>query len=329
MRLSSTRRHHAIAIISACLMVLTGCTTLTIDEAFVFRPQFGQTPTTTDNLQLRWQDVFDGTGAFSVRLNANGERAHYRFAKGEIAPASVTHGIRTGDGQSIAWSLISRPEPDRPLFVHCGGSTATRYYSGTLYALKLIALGDVLLFDYPGYGDSDGEISPDSLIATNQLIGDLANELARDGRPVILWGHSLGGFICANMIPALASVDAIVLEASARNAESVAKASIPVITRPFVRAEISPSLQDYDNVAMLEGFDGPILILGGRRDRTLPVQLSRELVAGLKASGNTVNYVEFRRANHISIPTDPDFADTIQKALQAFAPDPDLTQAAD
>jgi len=50
-----------------------------------------------------------------------------------------------------------------------------------------------------------------------------------------------------------------------------------------------------------------VLILGAAKDKTLPVELSRKLAAGLTASGRDVTYVEFPDGNHISIPTQSNY----------------------
>jgi len=68
----------------------------------------------------------------------------------------VRHGF-IGDGAArIAYTLAEAGPRDRPLFVHCGGNASDRYRAGVIYASKVLHWGDVLLFDYPGYGDSAG-----------------------------------------------------------------------------------------------------------------------------------------------------------------------------
>ena len=142
----------------------------------------------------------------------------------------------------------------------------------------------------------------------------IKEELIKD-RPLILWGHSLGGFVCTNLLSELEAVDGLVLETSVRNAKEVADIATPWFAKPFVRVVISEELAQFDNVAALAGRDLPILVLGAGEDKTLPVPLSRNLSGALEAAGHDVVYAEFENANHISIATEPDFPQTVRKFL--------------
>ncbi|MFN3836067.1 MAG: hypothetical protein ACK4NO_09220, partial [Glycocaulis sp.] len=67
--------------------------------------------------------------------------------------ASVRHELVSADALSIAVTHIRRPaqDPGAPLILVCMGNATDRVHGGAAYAGNLLAHGDVLLFDYPGY----------------------------------------------------------------------------------------------------------------------------------------------------------------------------------
>jgi len=297
------------------LTVLSGCKTLVLDEAFVFQPgQFGD-PNAIRTGQMRYEHVFHAPIDMSIDVWADGQTAQHIISSNAFVKSSVKHDVLKVGVEHIAISLIEREGASRPLFIHCGGNASDRYESGVLYAQKMISLGDVLIFDYPGYGDSSGQASDITLSEANKTIARYVERELGDRRPLILWGHSLGGFVCADMMQYFSNIDGIVLEASATNARDVSKAVIPWYAKLFIRPLISESLGAYDLVEILKSVDVSILVLGAAKDKTLPVKLSRKLADGLNAAGADVTYVEFLNANHISIPIQDEYQANIKSFL--------------
>ena len=260
--------------------------------------------------------MFDGEEAFKIELEVwENQKATIEIEANEFAPSRVSHGFIETVENDIAYSLIERPGEMRRLIVHCGGNTAARKDSGTPYGLKLVEFGDAFLFDYPGYGNSPGKASVDTLQAMSHAVVDFVDKKAADGRPVILWGHSLGGFVCADMASAFNRVDAIIFETSAPNAAEVADSASPWFAKPFVKIIIAGEVSRFDNVTALDGLGVPLLVLGAKRDKTLAVWLSRKLAADLETAGHDVTYHEFADANHVSVATADGFRGVIDSFL--------------
>ena len=300
----------------ACLIllavILSGCKTVTLDESFVFQPgQFGD-PNEKRLTTLKYENIFAAPTDLTIDVRADGQTAQHHIKSSEFVKTNLTHDFLDNDGKVLAITRIERAGPSRPLVLHCGGNASDRYETGTLYAQKMISFADVLMFDYPGYGDSAGRADADSLRSANQALANYINRELSPRRPFILWGHSLGGFVCADMAARLKHIDGIILEATATNAKDVSKAVIPWYAKIFIRARTAPSLDAYDMSETLETSTAPILILGAAKDKTLPVELSRKLSQDLTAAGRNVTYVEFPNANHISIPTQENFQTTVE-----------------
>lgn len=274
----------------AILAALAACS-VRIDERSVFRPEAHPAPAQTAAELSRWP---------------------LQELRETIPDAEARHGFLGAGDERIAYTLVTRESapaaPDRPLVVYCGGNASDRYNSGVFYALKALPYGDVLLFDYPGYGDSPGQPNAQSFGVMAPRVSALAVELAGD-RPLVFWGHSLGGFVCSRLARDTPETDGVILETTARNAAEVGQAWRPWFA-PMMRIEIEPSLGGYDVAGALAHVEAPILVLGGRRDPTLPVRLSRSLAQALRDEGANVTYVEFPRANHVNVSRQPDFPAT-------------------
>lgn len=272
----------------AAIAALAGCN-MRIDEQAVFRPQAHLAPAQTVEDLSRWPEA---------ELRA------------DFADVQVRHGFISEGQTRTAYTLVTREGANRPLIVHCGGNAADRYNSGIGYASKALPYGDVLLFDYPGYGDSPGASNAASMTDTAQRVSAFAAELAGN-RPFVFWGHSLGGFVCSQSAGAMPSADGVVLEATARRVTEVADAWMPWYASPFVNITIADSLASYDSAHALTDFTGPVLVLGARRDSQLPVRLSRSLAAALEAEGAAVTYLEFANAGHGDISRQPEFGPAV------------------
>ena len=287
---------------------LGGCISINVDEARVFKPQpIANKANTGEEMHIEWEDVFERASNYTFTNDINNDRSTIKITKDDFVPVSLRHGFWADGAIAITEftsKKVSSNAADRPLVVHCGGNSSDRYNSGTFFGLKVTPYANLIIFDYPGYGDSPGTPSAQSF---ETMIDNLASELnerrAKNDRPLILWGYSLGGFVCAELLGRVDKVDAIIIESSANNAQDAARQLVPAILRPFARVRLSPTLAAYDNVEALRTYQGNVLVLAGAKDGILPARFSRELVAGLEANATSVTYHEFPDGNHANLPT--------------------------
>lgn len=211
--------------------------------------------------------------------------------------------------------LTQAHHPDsRFVVVFCGGDVFHRSIEGG-EALEGLALGaDVILFDYPGYGDSTGSPTPAAILDTALAVFDYASKLATSaGKKRVLYGFSLGGLVAAQ-VARDRQVDGLVLEATSRNAQSWARSQIPWFARPLVVARVESALAGIDSVQALARFGGHVLVLTGKADRQAPAKLSFQIDRQLREAGVNVRLVEFPNARHGEIVQTAEFA----PALRAF-----------
>ncbi len=311
-------------IVGLSVVVLLGaCINVALDEEDVFIPQpVAFTTDRPEQLKIWGEERFDEPGQIIIDVDANGETLHIEETDADFISAEVTHGFLSIGTERVAWTQVRRRDvkTQRPLVVHCGGNASDRYNSGYTYARKVLPYGDVLIFDYPGYGDSTGTPSAAQFEHLKEAVGTFALEQLSDNQPLVFWGHSLGGFVCAQIAGSLPETDGMVFETSALNVDEVAKAWVPWHVQPFVRIKPSPSLQAYDNARALTRFSAPILVIGAGKDKTLPVSLSRSLSKALKSGGRTVTYLEFRQANHLNTWRADGYGQSVDEFFKTITP---------
>lgn len=218
------------------------------------------------------------------------------------------------EGGAVAASRVWG-DPAGPIILFCGGNLFRRSMAGGDTAATLTPFGDVVMFDYPGYGETPGRSDLASFRQAGAAVAAYVERAARaEDRRVVAWGHSLGGPVCAEATRVI-HVDVLVIEASTPTARAVVNDSLGLL-RPFVRVDIDPGLDSFDVVETLTDFHGEVIVLEAGRDETLPARLSRDMARDLREEGVDVERLVFSDAGHNTIRRQPDFRARLQAALE-------------
>ena len=185
--------------------------------------------------------------------------------------------FNSADGTRLnGWFFESQsgPEIATIIFFHGnGGNIRNVSWLGQRFAKQGF---DVLLFDYRGYGASDGVASAESDLYAD---GDAAVAFVIDqknARPerIVLYGHSLGTAIVAD-VASRGKFGAVVLESGFSSASSVATAALPWLPR-FLHFL---GKNRFESARKLTRVTSPILIAHGDPDGTIPTAEARLLYA--------------------------------------------------
>lgn len=223
----------------------------------------------------------------------------YDLGYGEKTVCGVTaHDVWfTAAGHKLHGWLFAKPGAQLATIIHHGQSSnlACPDYRQFI-ALMLQAGTSVFIYDYEGYGRSEGQ-------------PDLAN-LCRDGsaaekcvcttlhlaqKQIVHFGISLGTGVACHV----ASTDrsaAVILVSPYTSFLEVAKSTLP-----FLRLYPDWSFFQYDNIDSREFFrhaHQPVLIFSGARDQVIPVAESDYLAA---SAVQPVAYVRYADAGHTQI----------------------------
>jgi hypothetical protein len=185
--------------------------------------------------------------------------------------------LETNGARTEAWYLPPMPAESRPaplvIFTHGNGELIDDW-AVAFEPLRRWGAG-VLLVEYPGYGRSTGSPSQRSIAATMTNAYDRMRARADvDPQRIIAYGRSLGGgAACA--LASERSIAALVLESTFTSVRPLALGfGLPgfLVRDPF------------DNLDVLRGYPGPVLIVHGERDEIIPVAHASALHAAAPRS---------------------------------------------
>ena len=165
------------------------------------------------------------------------------------------------------------PEPRNfVLFAH-GQSEHVANLVSVVARLQEALGASVLVFDYRGYGKSEGQPSEAGCIAdglaAQQWMAERTGMLPEE---IVLVGRSLGGAVSL-AVAVERGAKALVLENTFSRLTDVAAYKYPWLpVRKLMRDR-------YDSVSRITDYHGPLLQLHGTRDRVAPAKFARELFA--------------------------------------------------
>ena len=169
------------------------------------------------------------------------------------------------------WYIPSAGAKATLLWFHGNAGNIT-HRLGNIEMLKPLNL-NIFIFDYRGYGKSEGEPDEKGIYSDSQAAYDwLVNIKKIPPQKIILFGRSLGG-ICAVEIAAKNPAAGVILESVFPSARRMAQKIFPFL--PLGWAIKSR----FDAIAQVPGLKLPKLFLHGTQDEVVPYKLGRELFA--------------------------------------------------
>jgi uncharacterized protein len=222
--------------------------------------------------------------------------------------------LDSADGNRIA-AWFSAPEGWEPkrgaiLFSHGNGDTLCNLGS-TVFRWRQELGRAIVVYDYPGYGQSTGRPSEAGCYAAGEAaFGWLAKEEGVPVGEIILLGQSLGGATAVELATRH-PVRMLVLQSAFTSFPDVAQAHLwwyP--TRYLVRNQM-------DNAAKIQRVHCPVLIAHGTADRTVPFHEGERLFA---AAPEPKKFIRLEGEGH-NPRLSPDFFKTVRQFLAATAGD--------
>jgi hypothetical protein len=240
----------ARGLVVTALGVLAGCGEA-FERGFIYYP-FGPLVGTPSNLGLAFEDV--------NLAAADGTRLHGWFVPGSRAATLLwCH----GNAGNISHRLDNLAEIHRRL-----------------------GLG-VLLFDYRGYGRSEGVPSEAGLYADARAFRAwLRTRPGAEGEPVIYFGRSLGAAVAA-VLAEEEPPTALILETPFTSVQAMANQTLPGAGYLFRTR--------FDTLARIPRIAVPLLVLHGDADEVVPFRHGEAVFA---AAAEPKTFVRIPRARH-------------------------------
>jgi uncharacterized protein len=185
--------------------------------------------------------------------------------------------FNSADGTRLnGWYFESQSRPAIATIIFChgnGGNISNVGWLGQRFAKHGF---NVLLFDYRGYGASDGVVADESGLYADgdAAVAYVVNNKGVRPEQIILYGHSLGTTVVAD-VASRGNYGAVVIESGLSSASSVAATALPWLPAwlHFL------GRNRFESARKLANVKSPILIAHGDPDGTIPTEEARILFA--------------------------------------------------
>lgn len=200
--------------------------------------------------------------------------------------------FETSDGVRLHSWYFGATNPAAPLLIWFHGNGGNLTYRAPV-AAELARRGvSVFLFDWRGYGRSEGSPTERGLFRDSMAAYDFAARTYGPQRPIVLYGESLGGPYAAYVARKRPSC-AVVVENSFSSLSDIANAVYSPLPLGLV---VSRSLRTADWIREAKV---PLLVMHGRRDRIIPFALGKRIY---DAAAEPKELFISERADHSGIP---------------------------
>jgi fermentation-respiration switch protein FrsA (DUF1100 family) len=230
-----------------------------------------------------------------------------RYPGGDWTPAGFEFEdvwFTAQDGTRLnGWYLPHENPRGTVLFAHGNGGNIT-HCAGLMRLLHDRHRLSVMIFDYRGYGKSDGDPSEEGIIEDSSAarLWLAQREQIAEG-DVVLMGQSLGGGVVVDLA-AEDGARGLVLVSTFTSLPDVAAHHYPLLpTRHLMQNRL-------DSAAKIGRYHGPLLQVHGDRDRVIPLAQGKRLFA---AANEPKRFVVNSGADH----NDP-LQEAYHKALDEF-----------
>lgn len=195
----------------------------------------------------------------------------------KLPPGAEDVWFKVADGTRLhGWFVRAARQPSAATVVYMHGNGGNVSYLDWVGESLAERGFDVLLFDYRGYGRSEGEVSDERGIYAD---ADAAFDYVTTGRgvapeKVVLYGQSLGTAAAVD-VAARRTCGAIIRESGFSSASDMAATIMPWLPRFAHRL----TKNRFDSVRKLPAVRCPVLVAHGDRDEMIPVEQGRKLFA--------------------------------------------------
>jgi alpha-beta hydrolase superfamily lysophospholipase len=229
------------------------------------------------------------------------------------------HSVPLPDATLRGWEYASS-NPNAPIILFFNGNGMTVDRSDSFYRQLVQTGAELCVYDYRGIGFSAG--SPD-VMAFRQDALRLYDSLAasRPGRPVIVYGFSLGTAM-ATYVASQRKVAGLILAGTIATAAE----ELPVYTHARgIPTETAVSLipapdsiEAFNEVANIARSTAPLLMLHGEADTLVPISQGREVFAA--SSSTQKKFVSLPGVAHNQTPGTAQSLGAVAEFLASFQP---------
>lgn len=218
--------------------------------------------------------------------------------------------FHAADGTKIHGWFVPHAQARHVVLYSHGNSEHVGDQVNTVLRLQAMLDATVLVYDYRGYGHSEGKPTEAGIIsdglAAQQWLAERTGLLPED---IVLVGRSLGGGVSV-AIAAERGARALVLDATFSRMIDAARYNYPWLpVGLFMRDR-------YDSLARIEQYYGPVFQSHRTTDEVVPVELARQLIE--RAPGPVKQFYEMPKGRHYD-PLPADYYTALKRFLHRAA----------
>lgn len=179
----------------------------------------------------------------------------------------------TGDGVRLNGWFVSYPDAKITLLWFHGNAGNISHRVENLKLLHDRVHINVFIFDYRGYGQSEGKVSEEGTYSDGEAaLRYLRTRKDVDPKGIVFFGRSLGAAVAAELA-AREECLAVILETPFASIREMARTALPFIPLgPLLRTR-------YDVVEKVKRVKVPILVLHGDKDEVVPFEQGKKVFA--------------------------------------------------
>jgi len=169
---------------------------------------------------------------------------------------------------------------------------------------------NVLVFDYAGYGKSEGKPTAPGVL--DDGLAALTYLTQQEGIPmnqIIVWGFSLGGSVAVDLA-SKHEVKALIVESSFTSLAEMSRVVVPFFPAEYLLWEQLSSIKKIGNVRC------PVFISHGRADRTIPFSQGERLFEA--ANEPKTFFIPPEGFDHHSAPHSPEHSEALQQFFHSL-----------
>ncbi|WP_455206468.1 alpha/beta hydrolase [Kaarinaea lacus] len=178
--------------------------------------------------------------------------------------------INTEDDLKLhAWFIPQHGSNKTLLFFH-GNAGNISHRGDSLRIFHGLGL-NVLIFDYRGYGLSEGEPTEDGLYKDARAAWNYLTQTRNiEGKNIILFGRSLGGTVAAKLASEV-SAGGIILESTFSSARDMAHELFPVMSY------LMPMRFNFNTAEYIRHINYPVMVIHSPDDEIIPYSLGQKV----------------------------------------------------
>ena len=212
---------------------------------------------------------------------------------GEWNPQGYGHEdvwITSLDGTQLHGWLFEHPNPQHVVLYCHGNGEHVAHNVDLMDHLRRELNATVLIFDYRGYGKSEGRPHEKGVVSDGKAAHRwLAERTGVDTSDVVLIGRSLGGGVVVASAAELGARALVLQSTFARMVDTAAELYPWLPVRLVMRNR-------YDSLAHIAKYDGPILQSHGTDDELVPYHHAQKLFAA--ANSNRKEWIDVPGGGH-------------------------------